>query len=190
MVRVDEVVVGWAENAKKNAGIIIALGVVMVIAGILALLMPWASGVGVVLFVGVAMMVGGVARLIASFNAGSFGRGTLAFVGGGLTLLAGAILVGRPGFGLASLTLMLGAVLLVDGIFGALLAFQVRPDPGWGWMLLSAGMSAVLGFLLLREWPLTGLWAIGTLVGINLFFAGFSMISVGSSARRLVTAGS
>jgi uncharacterized membrane protein HdeD (DUF308 family) len=52
-------------------------------------------------------------------------------------------------------------------------------------MLFSAVMSGILGFLLLREWPLTGLWAIGTLVGINLLFAGFSMISIGSSARKL-----
>jgi uncharacterized membrane protein HdeD (DUF308 family) len=46
-------------------------------------------------------------------------------------------------------------------------------------------MSVILGFLLLREWPLTGLWAIGTLVGINLLFAGFSMISIGSAARKV-----
>jgi uncharacterized membrane protein HdeD (DUF308 family) len=136
-------------------------------------------------FVGFALVVGGVARLMAAFSAGSFGRGTLAFIGGALCLLAGVIMVARPGSGLAALTLMLGSYLIVDGIFGAVLAFQVRPEKGWGWMLFSAVMSGVLGFLLLREWPLTGLWAIGTLVGINLLFAGFSMISIGSSARKL-----
>jgi uncharacterized membrane protein HdeD (DUF308 family) len=52
-------------------------------------------------------------------------------------------------------------------------------------MLFSAGMGVLLGFLLLREWPLSGLWAVGTLVGINLVFAGFSLVSVGSSARAL-----
>ena len=95
-------------------------------------------------------------------------------------------MVGRPGIGLATLTLMLGAYLVVDGVFGAVLAFQVRPQKGWGWMLFSAVMSLLLGFLLLREWPLTGLWAIGTLVGVNLLFAGFTMISVGSAARKVV----
>ena len=80
---------------------------------------------------------------------------------------------------------MLGGYLLVDGISSAVLAFHVRPEKGWGSMLFSAVMGVILGFLLLREWPLSGLWAIGTLVGVNLLFSGFSMISVGSAARSL-----
>jgi uncharacterized membrane protein HdeD (DUF308 family) len=95
------------------------------------------------------------------------------------------LLVARPGMGLATLTLLLGCYLLVDGIAHALLAFHVRPAKGWGWMLVSALVGVVLGFLLLKEWPLSGLWAIGTLVGINLLFAGFSIISVGSAARSM-----
>ena len=188
MESVQETLQGWAEDAKKNAGMIIVLGVVTAIAGFLALVMPWAGGVGTVVFVGFAMLVGGIARMVAAFSAGSFGRGTLAFIGGALAVLAGAIMVARPGVGLAVLTLMVGAYLLVDGIFGAVLAFQVRPEKGWGWMLFSAAMSVLLGFMLLREWPLSGVWAIGTLVGINMLFAGFSMISIGSAARKLVRA--
>jgi uncharacterized membrane protein HdeD (DUF308 family) len=176
---------GWAEDAKKNAGLLMFLGVLTVIAGILALVVPWASGVGVTLMVGFALIIGGVARLIGAFSAGSFGRGTLAFIGGALTLLAGFLLVARPGIGLATLTLMFGCYLLVDGIFGAVLAFQVKPESGWGWMLFSAAMAVLLGFLLLKGWPLSGVWAIGTLVGINLLFAGSSMISIGSGARKL-----
>jgi uncharacterized membrane protein HdeD (DUF308 family) len=182
-------VTGWVKEAKKNAGLIIVLGVVTVIAGFLALVMPWASGVGIAIFVGVALVFGGVARLTAAFSAGSFGRGTLAFIGGALTLLAGALMVARPGIALATLTLMLGAYVLVDGVFGAVLAFQVKPEKGWGWMLFSAVTSLLLGFLLLREWPLTGLWAIGTLVGIHMLFAGFSMISIGTSSRKLAASG-
>jgi uncharacterized membrane protein HdeD (DUF308 family) len=52
-------------------------------------------------------------------------------------------------------------------------------------MLFSAAMGVVLGILLLKEWPLSGMWAVGALVGINLLFAGFSLISVGSAARSL-----
>ena len=59
---------------------------------------------------------------------------------------------------------------------------------GAGWMLFSAVMGVILGLLLLREWPLSGLWAIGTLVGVNLLFSGFSMISVGSAARSVARA--
>ena len=178
----------WANEAKGNAGKILLLGVVTAIAGFLALMWPWISGLAVTVVVGLCLVVGGVTRLAAAFSAGSFGRGTLAFIGGALTLLAGVILVARPGIGLSALTLMLGAYLLVDGIFGAVLAFKVRPEQGWGWMLFSAVMAVILGVLLLAEWPLSGVWAIGTLVGINLMFSGFSLISIGSAARRLAKA--
>jgi uncharacterized membrane protein HdeD (DUF308 family) len=180
-----EAIGNWAQKAAKNAGWIVALGVVTVIAGFLAMGSPLASGVAVVVFIGVAMAIAGVARTVGAFSAGSFGQGTLAFIGGILTFGAGLVLVARPGIGLATLTLMLGAYLLVDGISSAVLAFHVRPESGWGWMLFSAVMGVILGFLLLREWPLSGVWAIGTLVGINLLFSGFSMISVGSAARGL-----
>jgi uncharacterized membrane protein HdeD (DUF308 family) len=185
MATVREAVGDWAHEAKKNAGWLVALGVVTVIAGLLSIASPLLSGLGVSILIGIAMVIAGVARIIGAFHAGSFGQGALAFIGGIFTFVAGVILAARPGIGLASLTLLLGGYLLVDGIAGGLLAFHVRPEKGWGWMLFSAAMGVVLGFLLLKEWPLSGLWAIGTLVGINLLLAGFSLISIGSAARGL-----
>jgi uncharacterized membrane protein HdeD (DUF308 family) len=185
MAIVREAISDWAQEVKKNAGWLVALGVLTVIAGLLAMASPLLSGMGVSVFIGIAMVVAGVARTVGAFRAGSFGQGALAFIGGILTFVAGVILATRPGFALATLTLLLGGYLLVDGISGALLAFHVRPEKGWGWMLFSAAMGVVLGILLLKEWPLSGLWAVGTLVGINLLFAGFSIISVGSAARGL-----
>jgi uncharacterized membrane protein HdeD (DUF308 family) len=126
MVNSNGLVADWLDDAKKNAGWLIVLGVVTVIAGFFSLVMPWASGVGVAFVVGFALLVGGAARLVAAFSAGSFGRGTLAFIGGALCLLAGVIMVARPGSGLAVLTLMLGSYLIVDGIFGAVQARRVR----------------------------------------------------------------
>jgi len=84
--------------------------------------------------------------------------------------------------------LLLGAYLLVDGIFGAVFAFQVRPEKGWGWILFSAAVSFLLGILLMKEWPLSGVWAIGTMVGISLLFSGITMISISSAARKFVKA--
>ena len=185
MGELREAIGSWAPKAAKNAGWIVALGVLTVIAGFMAMGSPLASGLVVVVFIGIAMTIAGVARTIGAFSAGSFGQGTLAFLGGILTVGAGLVLTARPGIGLTTLTLLLGGYLLVDGISGALLAFHVRPEKGWGWMLFSAVMGVILGFLLLREWPLSGLWAIGTLVGVNMVFSGFSMISVGSAARSL-----
>jgi uncharacterized membrane protein HdeD (DUF308 family) len=175
----------WAPEAKRNAGWLVILGIVTVVAGFLSIGSPLASGLAVTFIIGIAMTIGGVARTIGAFSAGSFGQGALAFIGGILTFGAGMVLAGRPGIGLATLTLLLGGSLVVDGISGAVLAFRVRPEQGWGWLLFSGALGVVLGFLLLREWPLSGLWAIGTLVGINLISSGFSLISVGSVARSV-----
>ena len=183
MGEVREAISDWAEHAKQHAGWIVVLGVLTVIAGVLAMVAPLLSGLTVSVLIGFAMVIGGVARLVGAFHAGSFGRGTLAFIGGIFTFVAGIVLVFRPGVGLATLTLVLGVYLLVDGVSGTILAFHVKPEKGWGWMLFSAAMAVLLGILLLKEWPVSGLWAIGTLVGINLLFAGFSIISIGSAAR-------
>jgi len=186
MENVSETLQDWIKDAKKNAGTIVVLGVITAICGFLALIMPWAGGVGLTMLFGFLFIVGGVTRVMAAFSAGSFGRGTLAFIAGVLIILGGVLMITRPDIGLAALTLMLGAYLMVDGIFGAILAFQIRPEKGWGWMLFSAVLSVLLSFLLLMEWPFSGMWAIGTLVGINLLFVGFSLISIGSTAKKLV----
>ena len=176
---------GWSQSAAKNAGWLIALGVLTVIVGFMAIMSPLAAGLGVAVLVGVAMTIAGVARTLGAFSAGSFGQGALAFLGGILSFVAGAVIAARPGFGLETLTLMLAAYLLVDGVSGAVLAFHVRPQKGWGWMLLSAVLGVILGFMLLREWPLSGLWAVGTLVGISLVSSGASLAAIGSAARGL-----
>ena len=185
MENVRAAVTDWAQEVKKNAGWLVALGVLTVIAGFLSIGSPMIGGTAVSVLIGIAMVIGGVARTVGVFRAGSFGQGALALIGGIFTFVAGVVLVTRPEVGMASLTLLLGAYLLVDGVSGTFLAFHVRPEKGWGWMLFSAAMGVLLGILLLREWPLSGLWAIGTLVGVNLLFAGFSIISVGSAARGL-----
>ncbi len=185
MENVRQAISGWAQEAKKYAGWLVVLGVVTVVAGFAAMAAPLMSGLGITFFIGIAMVIAGVARTLGAFRAGSFGQGTLAFIGGILTFVSGVILVGRPGIGLVMLTMLMGAYLLVDGVSNVLLAFHVRPEKGWGPMLFSGAMGVILGFLLLRDWPLSGLWAVGTLVGVNLLFTGFSFISVGSAARSV-----
>jgi uncharacterized membrane protein HdeD (DUF308 family) len=183
MSELREAVGGWAQKAGRNAGWLTALGVVTVIAGFMAVGSPLGAGLGISIFIGIALVIAGIARTVGAFSAGSFGQGALAFIGGMLTLVAGVILTARPDFALATLTLMLGAYLVVDGVSSGVLAFHVRPEKGWGWMFISAALGVILGFMLLKEWPLSGLWAIGTLVGINLMFSGFSIIAIGSAAR-------
>jgi len=144
MENVREVVSGWVQEAKKNAGWLVALGVLTVIAGCLAIASPLLTGLTVVVLIGIALAIGGVARTIAAFSAGSFGQGTLAFIGGILTFGAGLILAARPGIGLATLTLILGAYLRASGGRMGVHALQrcYGRDPG---ILPAPGVAAVRG---------------------------------------------
>jgi uncharacterized membrane protein HdeD (DUF308 family) len=173
----------WAKDAKKNAGWLIALGVVSIVVGFMAIGSPLVAGTSVAAVVGFLMLVAGLSQLVGSFRAGSFGSGALGFLGGLLTSLAGLLMFLRPLFGLGALAILLGIYFFVDGFSEIALAFRVRPEKGWGWMLFSGVLALLLGILIFRQWPLSGALAMGMLVGIHLLFRGFSLVAIGMAAR-------
>ena len=180
-----EAVGGWAQGAAKNAGWLTVLGVVTVIAGCIAVASPLGAGLGVALLIGVALVVGGIARTIGAFRAGLFGQGTLAFIGGMVALVAGVIITARPR------TRTRDTDPDARGVPRDRRRLERDPRVSrpsaerLGWMLVSAILGVVLGFMLLQEWPFSGVWAVGMLVGLNLVFSGFSIIAIGSAARGL-----
>jgi len=163
------------------------LGIVTLIFGILACMAPLASGVAVSLFVAILLIAAGIAQAAFAFQTGSFGKGLLTFLFGGLTILCGIVVLAHPLLGLASLTLVLAVYFLVDGISAIATAFQLKPLSGWGWMLFGGIVSVILGVLIWSNWPLSGVWAVGILVGIRLIVAGWSMIVLGSIGRELAS---
>ncbi|MDX1382102.1 MAG: DUF308 domain-containing protein [Thermoanaerobaculia bacterium] len=165
-------------------------GILTMILGFLAMASPLVAGASVALLVGVLMIIGGAARLFWSFKAESFGQGALKFAIGALTLLCGLAMVGNPLYGVSLLTIVLAAYFIVDGLFEIVGAFQVRPQQGWGWLLFGGIVSLLLGLMIWRQFPLSGAWAIGILVGIKLFMAGLMMITVGAAAGAVAKAGS
>ena len=92
-------------------------------------------------------------------------------------------MVARPGMALATLTLVLAAYFFVDGIFEIVWAFRLRPIKGWGWALFSGVVALALGIMIWRQFPVSGMWAVGTLAGIHMIFGGSSVTSVCSAAR-------
>ena len=79
--------------------------------------------------------------------------------------------------------LLLAIFFWADGAMRIVLSFQARPLRGWGWILFGGVLSVLLGFLIFRNWPLSGAWAVGTLVGIDLLYTGWSMIALALAAR-------
>ena len=175
------------EIVKRSAGLVIATGVLLVILGFLALAAPFAAGVSIAIAVGLLLIVGGIGQLFFAFKAGSFGAGLMVFLLGGLKTVIGLIMIAQPVVALASLTLVLAAYFLVEGIAEIAWAFQLRPHPGWGWALASGIASLLLGLMIWIEFPLSGVWAVGVLVGIKLVLSGTTLITLGSGARRVST---
>ena len=171
---------------KENAGVTVALGVALILFGILAIMAPLFTGTAVTIVVGVLMIASGITRGLFAFKTQSFGKGVLMFLLGAVVAIGGVFLLARPLIGLASLTMVLAAFFFADGIIEAIYAFKLRPVKGWGWMLFSGIVSGLLGFLIMYQWPVSGRWAIGVLVGVRLIFTGWSVIALGSFARGAI----
>ena len=162
-----------------------AFGVIAIILGMLAMLAPGLTGFSVTLLIGVLIIAAGIIRMVWAFRAGSFGRGVLVFGIGLLTLICGIALVANPLFASGVMAVMLAIYFILDGIFELGLAFQLRSESGWGWMLFGGIVSILLGIMIWKQFPLSGAWAIGTLLGIKLFFVGIIIITTGTAVKAL-----
>lgn len=176
-----------AKEVKESALLLIILGIGMVVLGFLAMGAPLVTGVAVGVLVGVLIIAGGLAQAVYAFKAKSWGSGVFGVVLGGLSVVCGILMLGHPLFGLAFLTLLLAAYFIMGGIFEIAFAFKLKPLHGWVWTLVSGIVSLLLGILIWREWPLSGVWAVGLLVGINICFSGWSLIALGTAARRVAS---
>jgi len=174
-----------AQQLKRTGGLAQVLGIVLVVLGVLALGAPLITGLAVAYTVGFLIIVSGVGQTFYAFQAESWQDGILKFLLGALGVVAGVLVVAHPLFSLGWLTLVLAAYFFIDGIFGVILALQVRPERGWGWMLFSGVVAVLAGILIWRQWPVSGAWLVGILVGIKLIFAGWAMIATGSVGHRL-----
>ncbi len=176
----------FLDGIKKNAGMAMVVGVLLLITGFLAIGSPLVAGLSVSVFVGVMLLISGIAQLLLAFKAGSFGKGLLTSIVGIVTVVVGLLMISRPGVGLASLTLFLAAYFLITGIFEIMSAFQIKPAKGWGWTLFGGIVSLLLGFMIWGQYPLSGEWAVGTLVGIRMLFSGWTLIMLGAATRGTV----
>jgi uncharacterized membrane protein HdeD (DUF308 family) len=129
----------------------------------------------------------GVMQIIYGFRAHSGGRVILEIILGLLYIVAGVYILMHPLPGLLALTLVLACFLVVYGIFALVLAFQLRPLSGWGWVLFDAIVTILLGVLIWAHWPINSEWVIGTLVGISLIISGVSRLGFSMAVRKVAT---
>ena len=178
---------GWVSEARSNAGMLKMLGVVQIIVGILALASPLVTGVGIVMLIGIVILVAGIVRLFGAFKAGSFGAGVLALLGGLVAIVVGGYLLSRPGAGLATITWILALYFVISGVGELIVGFGMKPVKGWGWTVFSGAVGLVLGVMIWRQWPMSGAWLVGTLVGVYFIMGGWGMIGVASVAKAAMS---
>jgi len=183
--RLEQVATSWLKTAHKNAGWVIALGVLQIIAGVVMIFSPLAGGLTVTVVLGLGMMLGGVAGLFAAFGADSFGAGTLAFLWSLLVAVLGFHIATNPGLGLATLTLMLAVIFFAGGLSQIIVAFKMKPIQGWGWALTGGIVGVLAAFMIWRQFPFSGLWLVGTLAGVQLLVGGMTTVTVAGAARKL-----
>jgi uncharacterized membrane protein HdeD (DUF308 family) len=173
------------DNVKRASGWSIALGILMILAGMIAICAPLIAGVLIVYVVAWTAIFNGGFQLVYAFRAHSGGRMILEILLGLLYIVAGVFILMHPSGGLLALTLIIASFLLVYGVFALVLAFQMRPLSGWGWILFDAIVTILLGALILAHWPSTSEWVIGTLVGVSFIASGVSRLMLSLAVRKL-----
>jgi uncharacterized membrane protein HdeD (DUF308 family) len=166
----------------------IVLSVLMIVAGTLAIIVPPVFGIAVTVLVGWLMVLFGGAHLVYAWHAHGGGGLLGGILLGILYIAAGVYLLLYPVAGLASLTLVLGAYLLLESILEFTLAFHLRKLRGSGWLLFDACITLILAIMIGGSWPSSSLWAIGTLVGFSMLFSGFARLTLAVAARHPVSA--
>lgn len=174
-------------TVKRASGWSIVLGILMIIAGIIAMFAPWEAGLVITLVVGWSAIFNGFAQIIFGVRTHGGWLVALEVILGIIYIIAGIFLLMHPVGGLLALTLFLASFLLVYGIFALVLGFQMRPHNGWGWVLFDGIITILLGILIWAHWPFNSDWVVGTLFGISIFVSGVTRLMMTLALRRIAT---
>jgi uncharacterized membrane protein HdeD (DUF308 family) len=169
---------------RAKSGWIVALGVVYVVAGLVALGSVVFATVVTVFVVGIMMLIAGVAEVINAFQLKSWGKFLLWLLLGVLYIIAGFITFENPLFAAALLTLFLGFALIASGVMRIVLGFSMKAEMPWVAVVFSGLITFLLGLIIVIHWPVSGLYILGIFLGIDLIFAGAGWIGVGLGLRR------
>lgn len=166
---------GMRDAVKKHSLWYLVQSALMIVAGLVALLFPTLSSVAVVFFLGWLLIISGVLQAISLIGASQVPHFWIQLLSVVLFLVVGWLLLRHPGAGLLSLTLLLIVLFMVEGFAKVIFALTIRPFPNWGWVLASGIVGILLAFLLLANTPITALWLLGALLGIQLIVEGAAL---------------
>jgi uncharacterized membrane protein HdeD (DUF308 family) len=170
-------------------GWFLALGIVLIVAGLVAIAFPLLSTIAAKIMLGWLFLIGGVMMVLHAFSTPAWQGFLCSLLIGILYVVAGGYLAFFPLTGLLTLAILLAMVFIAEGVFEIIMALRIRPHEGWGFLLLSGIAAVLVGVLIAMDLPGSAVWALGLLVGINLLFSGWSYIFLALAGRRAHEAG-
>lgn len=169
---------------RRNWGWYLALGGLLIVLGVVALVYPLLATLATVVILGWLLIFSGVAEAVTAFQMRSWGGVILHLLGGVLEMAVGLLVLQAPVEAAAFITILFAAFLLVGGTFRLVFALTHRFS-GAGLLVLSGAVSILLGLMVALGWPASTVWFIGVCVGVDLVMQGATWVSFALAARRL-----
>lgn len=169
--------------AERRAWFMV-LGIVLVVLGLVALAFPLLTTIAAKTFLGWLFLIGGVVQIFHAFSTHKWGAFFFNLLVGVLYIFTGAWLAFFPLAGIVTLTVLLAAMFIAQGILEVVMAFRVQALKGWTWVLVSGLIALAVGVLIFAQLPSSAAWAIGLLVGINMVSSGWAYFFLALGARR------
>jgi len=161
-------------------------GIVLALLGLAAMIVPPLASLAVTIFLGWMFLISGIAGLVATYWARQMPGFWWSLFSAALAVLAGGILLAKPAQGVLTLTIVITAYFLAEGVVTIMYALEHRRELSerWSWLLISGVMDLLIAFLIVAGLPGSAEWAIGLLVGINLVLGGASLVGMALAARQ------
>ncbi len=172
------------ELVRHASTVSILWGVLLIVFGMVAVGSPLLAAVAVNVVVAWLIVLAGVVHLTLALRAHGAGSMIWKLLVGVAYLCFGAYLIMHPVLGVASLTLLLASLFLIEGILDIVLFFKMRPMHGSIWVLVDGIITQLLGLMIYTQWPSSSAWAIGTLVGISMIFSGVARVMMSLAVRK------
>jgi uncharacterized membrane protein HdeD (DUF308 family) len=172
------------DSLRRYWGWFLALGIALIIVGMLAIVHPGAAGTAAVTVIGFCLLFAGGLEIASGVWARRWSGFFLHLLCGLLYLFVGAVFIDRPDRALDILTLLLAVFFVAGGLFRVVAAATHRFS-GWGWSLVSGAISILLGLMIWKQFPSSSDWVIGTFVGIDLIFNGWSWVMLALGLRNV-----
>lgn len=174
------------EAVRRHWKAFLVEGILLSVIGVLAVILPQVASLAVTIMLGWLFLIMGVFGLLVTFWAREMPGFWWSLISAALAVLAGGVLLAKPVQGVLTLTIVVGAYFLAEGIATILYAMEHRRELSerWSWLLISGAMDIVIAGLVISGLPGSAEWAIGLLAGLNMMFGGASLIGMALAARK------